>query len=83
MRRGWNEITMVHYLTVICFNIFYLFFQHIYHTVAIEGNSMTPSQTRSIVETRMAIAGKSIVEHNEILGLDAAMKYINATLVNK
>ena len=44
---------------------------------------MTPSQTRSIVETRMAIAGKSIVEHNEILGLDAAMKYINDTLVNK
>ena len=44
---------------------------------------MTLSQTRSIVETRMAIAGKSIMEHNEILGLDAAMKYINATLVNR
>jgi hypothetical protein len=23
------------------------------------------------------------MEHNEILGLDAAMKYINATLVNR
>jgi Fic family protein len=60
-----------------------LLLQHIYHTVAIEGNTMTLSQTRSIVETRMAVAGKSIMEHNEILGLDAAMKYINATLVNR
>ncbi|XP_046997850.1 protein adenylyltransferase Fic-like [Schistocerca americana] len=59
------------------------YFQHIYHTVAIEGNTMTLSQTRSIVETRMAIGGKSIMEHNEILGLDAALKYINATLVNR
>ncbi|GFG33997.1 hypothetical protein Cfor_04864 [Coptotermes formosanus] len=59
------------------------YFQHIYHTVGIEGNTMTLSQTRLIVETRMAVAGKSIMEHNEILGLDAAMKYINATLVNR
>jgi len=60
-----------------------MLFQHIYHTVGIEGNTMTLSQTRMIVETRMAVAGKSIMEHNEILGLDAAMKYINATLVNR
>jgi len=60
-----------------------MLFQHIYHTVGIEGNTMTLSQTRLIVETRMAVAGKSIMEHNEILGLDAAMKYINATLVNR
>ncbi|GLH10182.1 Protein adenylyltransferase Fic [Gryllus bimaculatus] len=59
------------------------YFQHIYHTVGIEGNTMTLSQTRSVVETRMAVAGKSIMEHNEILGLDAALKYINATLVNR
>ncbi|XP_045774317.1 protein adenylyltransferase Fic [Maniola jurtina] len=57
------------------------YFQHIYHTVAIEGNTMTLQQTRSILETRIAVAGKSIAEHNEILGLDAAMKYINATLL--
>lgn len=44
---------------------------------------MTLAQTRSILETRMAIGGKSIDEHNEILGLDAAMKYINASLVNR
>lgn len=44
---------------------------------------MSLSQTRSIVETQVAVGGKSIMEHNEILGLDAAMKYINATLVNR
>lgn len=59
------------------------YFQHIYHTVGIEGNTMSLSQTRSIVETQMAVAGKSIFEHNEILGLDAAMKYINDSLVNR
>lgn len=59
------------------------YFQHIYHTVGIEGNTMNLAQTRAIVETRTAVAGKSIDEHNEILGLDAAMKYINSTLVNR
>lgn len=59
------------------------YFQHIYHSVGIEGNTMTLAQTRSVLETRMAIGGKSIDEHNEILGLDAALKYINATLVNR
>ncbi|XP_075150133.1 FIC domain protein adenylyltransferase [Haematobia irritans] len=59
------------------------YFQHIYHSVGIEGNTMTLAQTRSILETRMAVDGKSIDEHNEILGLDLAMKYINASLVNK
>lgn len=59
------------------------YIQHIYHSVGIEGNTMTLSQTRSIVETRLAIGGKSIAEHNEILGLDAALKYINTTLINR
>lgn len=59
------------------------YYQHIYHSVGIEGNTMSLAQTRSILETRMAVDGKSIDEHNEILGLDLAMKYINATLVNK
>lgn len=54
---------------------------HIYHSVGIEGNSMTLSETRSVLETRMAVSGRSVDEHNEILGLDAAMKYVNASLV--
>lgn len=59
------------------------YFQHIYHSVGIEGNTMSLSETRSVLETRMAVNGKSIDEHNEILGLDSALKYINATLVNR
>lgn len=54
---------------------------HIYHSVGIEGNSMTMSETRSVLETRMAVSGRSVDEHNEILGLDSAMKYVNASLV--
>lgn len=59
------------------------YIQHIYHSVGIEGNTMSLAETRSILETRMAVGGKSIDEHNEIIGLDSAMKYINASLVNK
>ena len=59
------------------------YFQHLYHTAGIEGNTLTLSQTRQIVETRMAVGGKSLMEQNEILGLDAAMKFINSSLVNR
>lgn len=59
------------------------YFQHIYHSVGIEGNTMSLAETRSVLETRTAVSGKSIDEHNEILGLDSALKYINATLVNR
>lgn len=54
---------------------------HIYHSVGIEGNSMTLAETRSVLETHMAVSGRSVEEHNEVLGLDSAMKYVNATLV--
>ncbi|KAK3579104.1 hypothetical protein CHS0354_022125 [Potamilus streckersoni] len=59
------------------------YFLHIYHTNAIEGNTLTLSQTRAIVETRIAVGGKSLVEQNEVLGLDAALSYINSTLLGK
>ncbi|KAF0301987.1 Adenosine monophosphate-protein transferase Fic [Amphibalanus amphitrite] len=59
------------------------YFQQIHHTAGIEGNTMTLAETRTIVETRMAVGGRSVMEHNEILGLDAAIKYINTTLVNR
>lgn len=59
------------------------YYQHIHHTTAIEGNTMTLSMARSVVETKMAVNGKSVLEHNEILGLDEALKYINTTLVQE
>jgi len=59
------------------------YFQYIYHSLGIEGNSLSLAQTRMIVETRMAVGGKSIAEHNEVLGLDSALKFINSTLVHR
>ena len=59
------------------------YFQHIYHTNAIEGNTLTYAQTRSIIETRLAVGGKSLVEQNEVLGLDAALSYVNNTLLGR
>lgn len=35
---------------------------------------------RVVLETRMAVSGKSIIEHNEILGMDAALRFLNQTL---
>ncbi|TNM89596.1 hypothetical protein fugu_003830 [Takifugu bimaculatus] len=59
------------------------YYHHIYHTVAIEGNTLTLSEIRHIIETRYAVPGKSLQEQNEAIGVDAAMKYINATLLSR
>lgn len=53
-----------------------------YHTVAIEGNTLTLSEICHIIETRYAVPGKSLQEQNEVIGVDAAMKYINTTLLS-
>ncbi|KAA3675960.1 uncharacterized protein DEA37_0014802 [Paragonimus westermani] len=42
------------------------YFKHIYHSNAIEGNTLTLAQTRSILETRLAVGGKSLLEQNEV-----------------
>jgi Fic family protein len=57
------------------------YFLHIYHSNAIEGNTLNLHQTRHIIENRLSVGGKSVIEHNEVLGLDAAMRYINQTLL--
>ncbi|XP_020863665.1 protein adenylyltransferase FICD [Phascolarctos cinereus] len=59
------------------------YYHHIYHTVAIEGNTLTLSEIRHIIETRYAVPGKSLEEQNEVIGMHAAMKYINTTLVSR
>ncbi|XP_077456081.1 protein adenylyltransferase FICD [Stigmatopora argus] len=59
------------------------YYHHIYHTVAIEGNTLTLSEIRHIIETRYAVPGKSLQEQNEAIGVDAAMKYINNTLLSR
>ncbi|XP_055970434.1 protein adenylyltransferase FICD [Sorex fumeus] len=59
------------------------YYHHIYHTVAIEGNTLTLAEIRHILETRYAVPGKSLEEQNEVLGMHAAMKYVNTTLVSR
>lgn len=59
------------------------YYHHIYHTVAIEGNTLTLSEIRHIIETQYAVPGKSLLEQNEVIGVDAAMKYLNTTLLSR
>ncbi|CAI9726117.1 protein adenylyltransferase FICD-like [Octopus vulgaris] len=59
------------------------YYLHIYHTNAIEGNTLTLEQTRAIIETRMAIGGKSLHEQNEVIGIDAALGFMNNSLLAK
>ncbi|KAM6422960.1 protein adenylyltransferase FICD [Liasis olivaceus] len=59
------------------------YYHHIYHTVAIEGNTLTLAEIRHIIETRYAVPGKSLEEQNEVIGMHAAMKYVNATLLSR
>ncbi|KAH8872149.1 Protein adenylyltransferase FICD [Schistosoma japonicum] len=46
------------------------YFKHVYHSNAIEGNTLTLAQTRSILETRLAVGGKSLLEQNEVFIAD-------------
>ncbi|KAK7934121.1 hypothetical protein WMY93_005017 [Mugilogobius chulae] len=59
------------------------YYHHIYHTVAIEGSTLTLSEIRHIIETRYAVPGKSLQEQNEAIGVDVAMKYMNTTLLSR
>lgn len=59
------------------------YFQHVYHSVAIEGNTMSYLETRSVLETHYAVAGKSVVEHNEVLGMDLALRFLDQVLVHR
>lgn len=57
------------------------YYQHIYHTVAIEGNTLTLEQIRQIIDHKTVVAGKSIMEHNEVIGIAEALAYMNNTLL--
>ncbi|XP_041467228.1 protein adenylyltransferase FICD-like [Lytechinus variegatus] len=59
------------------------YYLQIYHTTAIEGNTLSLEQMRSIMETGLAVGGKSVMEHNEVLGLNLALQFINNTLMHR
>lgn len=46
--------------------------------MGIEGNTLTVSELIYLLETGRTVAEKSIVEHNEILGLELAMRYLKS-----
>lgn len=51
------------------------YYHHIYHTVAIEGNTLTLSEIRHILEAALRSAGEEPGGANEVIGMHAAMTY--------
>lgn len=60
-----------------------LYFQCIYHSVAIEGNTMSLEEIRAFIENGKTATGKSESEHNEIIGMETALSYVEQTLTFK
>jgi len=48
-----------------------------YSSNALEGNSLTESETKVVIENGLTIGGKSIREHNEALGHSDAYSFLN------
>ncbi|CAI2351527.1 unnamed protein product [Caenorhabditis sp. 36 PRJEB53466] len=78
-----NEFTRLQHLTALRRMMRETYFLYVYHTVAIEGNTLSLGQTRAILESGMVIPGKSIREHNEVIGMDAALRFLNCSLLSK
>lgn len=53
-----------------------------YHSNAIEGNTLTMSETKAVLEDGITIGGKSLKEHLEAVGHSHAIDYMEA-LVQK
>jgi len=54
-----------------------------YTSNALEGNSLTESETKVIIEDGLTISGKTIREHSEVLGHSEAYTYINTLTKHK
>ena len=59
------------------------YYHHVFHTVALEGNKLTLEEMRYIIDHRAGLQGKSLNEHNEVLGLSEALQFVNNTLLLK
>ncbi|HFD38782.1 MAG TPA: Fic family protein [Anaerolineae bacterium] len=55
----------------------------IYHSNAIEGNSLTLRETRLILETGLTIGGKSLREHFEVLNHKEAIDYVESLVASR
>ncbi len=54
----------------------YFRIHHIYHSNAIEGNSLTLSETRVVVQEGLTIGGKPLKDHTEAINLNFALDYV-------
>lgn len=59
-----------------------LYFEHILNTIGIEGSSVTLSETEDIL-SNMPVLGLGSLEYNEVLSMDAALKFLNGYLISK
>jgi Fic family protein len=53
-----------------------------YHSTAIEGNTLTQSETQIVIEKGITIGGKSVAEHLEVIGHKEALDFV-LLLANK
>ena len=54
-----------------------------YSSNALEGNSLTETETKIIIEDGLTIGGKTIKEHSEALGHSEAYTYLSTLTKNK
>lgn len=47
-----------------------------HHSTAIEGNTLTQSETQIVIEKGVTIGGKSVIEHLEIIGHKEALDFV-------
>jgi len=47
-----------------------------YHSTAIEGNTLTQSETQIVIEKGITIGGRSLVEHLEVIGHKEALDFV-------
>lgn len=55
-------------------------FEHLHHTLAIEGNTMTIDEIQHFLERSVLALGKSIHEHQEVLWIDEASHFEKTSL---
>ena len=56
------------------------YYHFIYHTLAIEGNTLTFKEVRDVIQTGKAPTGADVSELSEIVGMESAIKLVNRTI---
>ena len=55
-------------------------YKFVYHTIAIEGNTLTYKEVIDVIQTGKAPGGADVAELSEIVGMEAAIKLVNRTI---